>query len=222
MTAYDPEIWLESTVRCLKDYLEYKFHVSVSDGTNYVGENAYEVVPEFPGADLDLRKMPMQRTVIHFEIDEIVSQVVGLGDNIMEWTEDPANPGSIAPRYAQEHRLNLDVGIWASDASGGLTARLRAKQILQYALGGAEGITGLRDFTDGGDGMLEILEFSGGRFMLDKINDMQVFRMVECTLRLRVFSRTPLVDAQYGTAIEEIFIDPDVQIEDQGSLVEIE
>lgn len=222
MTTFDPEIFLESTIRCLHEYLVMKFHRSVSDGSQYVGENIYEVIPQFPGADLDLRKVPLLRTVIHFEIDNITSRPVGIGDNIYDWTEDPANPGSMAARYAQVHLLNIDIGIWASDASGGVTARSRAKQILQFALGGSEGIIQLRDFSDGGDGALEIMSFTGGRFIMDKVNDMQIFRMADCTLILRVYSRTPLDDALTAQAIEEILIDPDVYVDDNGTLVEIE
>jgi hypothetical protein len=213
MTVYDPEIWLESTIRCLKEYLEQEFNRSISDGQNYVGEDAYEIVAEFPATDLELRRMPMQKTIIHFEIDDIQSTLLGMGENIFASTYDPATE-TVIGRTGEVHAINFDVGIWASDASGGITARLRAKQTLQNALGGALGITKLRNFTDGGDGTLDILDFSGGRFVLDKINDMTVFRMAECTLTVRVFSRTPLDDALTGPAIEEIIQDPNLSVYD--------
>ncbi len=221
MTKYDPEQFIESTVRCLKEYLEHQFHVAVDDGENYIGEDAYEVVAEFPALGLELRRMPMQRTIIHFEIDDIQNIVIGMGENVFETTFDP-DTGMNINRTGAAHTINLDLGIWASDASGGTTARMRANQILHNALGGTLGITKLRNFTDGGDGMLELLSFSGGRFVLDKINDMTVYRMVECTLVLRVFSRVPLDDELNAPAIQEIDQDPNLSIEEDGNLIPIE
>ena len=81
MTKYDPEKWLESFVRVLKEYLEEEFNRSVYTDTEFVGLEAYEIVPEFPGAHYDLRKMPLDKTVVHFEIDDIESGLVGMGDN---------------------------------------------------------------------------------------------------------------------------------------------
>jgi hypothetical protein len=220
VTLYDPERWLETTVRCLKEYLEENFNKALTDGDEYVGLQVYEIVAEFPGPDLDLRKMPMDKTIIHFEIDDIQSGLLGFGDGIVDYLFDDAS-GSVAGRTGEIHLINLDVGIWASDRSGGVTARSRAKQILHNCLGSAASITRLRDFSSNGDGELELLGFTGGRFVPDRINDMPVHRMIECTLILRVFSRVPLEDTQYGPMILEIAVDPDMQINDEGVLVEV-
>jgi len=215
---YDPEKWLETTVRCLKEYLEQEFQVAITDGQNSVGDFAYQIVAEFPGTDMDAGKIPLDRTVIHFEIDDIVSRIIGFGDNVFDYTYDDVN-NTLTERTGETHRLVLDVGIWASDRSGGTTSRLRAKQILQSALGGARGIVRFRDFTDGGDGPIDIIGFSGGRFILDKINDMTVYRMVECNLELRVFSRDPLAPDMTGPTIEDIIIDDNLKIDiEDGSL----
>jgi hypothetical protein len=221
VTKYDPEEFLESTIRVLKEYLEQEFHRSVSVGAEYVGEQAYEVVPQFPGPDLDTRKMPMQRTIIHFEIDDIQSAPLGMGEGIYDQTYDPATE-MVTGRTGEGHLINLDVGIWASDASGGSTSRSRAKQILQNSLGGSRGVLKMREFSDAGveDGTIDIMSFSGGRFVMDRINDMQVFRMIECTLVVRVFSRVPLDDAQTGPAIIEIPIDPDTWIRNESGNLE--
>ena len=221
MTKYVPEDFIESTIRVLKEYLEQEFHRSVSAASEYVGEQAYEIVAQFPGPDLDLRKMPMQRTIVHFEIDDIQSSLIGFGENIFGKSYD-SGTGLLTTRTGEMHLINFDIGIWASDASGGTTARSRAKQVLQHSLGGARGIIRLLEFSDGGDGGLEIAGFSGGRFVMDRINDMQVFRMIECTLVVRVFSRVPLDDTQTGPAIEEIIQDPDLKITDSGTLVPVE
>src|SRR4029077_993749 len=84
---------------------------------------------------------------------------------------DYRDDGTQAGRSGEIHLINLDVGIWASDRSGGVTARSRAKQILQNCLGGARGIEKLRDFSDGDDGQLEIMSFTGGRFVPRPINE---------------------------------------------------
>src|SRR4029077_8965358 len=86
VTKYDPEQGLETKGRVLKEYLEKEFQVSVSDGQNYVGLDAYEIIAEFPGTLLDARKMPMQRTIVHFEIDDIQSNIIGFGDNVFSST----------------------------------------------------------------------------------------------------------------------------------------
>jgi hypothetical protein len=220
MTKYSPEEWLETTVRVLKEYLEGEFDRSVYDNDSFHGLDVYEIVPEFPAPSLDLRKMPMQKTIIHFEIDDITSRVVGMGDNIFGWAVDETT-GIGTAQEAQVHMVNLDVGIWASDASGGTTSRLRAKQILQNALGGARGISSLREFSNGGDGAMEVISFSGGHFVLDRINDMTVHRMVNCTLVLRVFSRNPPDPSMTGPAIMDVEIDPALSINDEGQIVEI-
>jgi hypothetical protein len=216
MTMYDPERWLESCIRCLKEYAEDRFNKSLTDEDgNYVGLEAYEIVMEFPGPDLDHRVMPFQRTIIHFEIDDIISQLVGLGDNVMRTDEIGVVPDNfLIPREAAMHRLNWDVGIWSTDASGGTTSRARAKQTLVQAFGMAGSINALRDFSDGGDGCLEIVGFSGGRFMGDRINDMGVYRMVECTLEIRVFSRSRAEDMEPMPAILSVLIDGDLFIID--------
>jgi hypothetical protein len=98
---------------------------------------------------------------------------------------------------------------------------MRAKQILTSALGGSRGITKLRDFSNGGDGCLEIMGFSGGRFMADRIGDMTVHRMSDAILVIRVMSRDPDEPDMHGTAIETIVQDPKLWIDENGSLVPI-
>src|SRR5207253_1125216 len=117
-TKYDPEHWLETTVRALKDYMNANLNTRI-----------YDVVMEFPGAIVDAEKMPIKKTIIHFEIDAIDSKPVGLGDNIFASNYDSGLHQN-SPQTAERHMINFDVGIWASDRSGGLTSRLRARQTL--------------------------------------------------------------------------------------------
>lgn len=203
MTAkYDPEHYLESTLRTLKDYAVANFNTQI-----------YEVVMEFPGADMDAGKLPNKKTVIHFELDDDASEAVGFGSNAFENNYDPALQ-QITPQYATMHTLSFDVGIWASDASGGTTFRMRAKQTLEFMFGmNSGGIERLREFSDNGDGVLEIVGFTGGRFIPDTAeNDVRLYRMVDCTLMIRVYSRTPIAIQQPIPTVEDHSQVPNVTI----------
>lgn len=190
--TYNPEDWLISTVRTLKSY--------VVDTIN--APNVYDVVMEFPGAQIDAATLPLPHTLFHFELDAIQELPVGFGDTPMKWGYDGA--GSVHPQWAHVHRMNFDVGIWASDKSGGTTSRMRARQWLTRLFSLPEGAERLRDYSDADDGVLEVLSFSGGRFIQDSANDTRLFRMVDGTLEIRVYSRTPIDDVVIGPAIEEI------------------
>lgn len=209
--TYNPEAWLESTVRELKDYVSQGVNSAVLDNnSNPSGLEIYDVVMEFPGPALDNGDIPLKKTVIHFEIDDVMSQHVGMGDNIFADNYDVATQ-SVNPQIARRHQVNFDVGVWASALSGGLTARLRARQILDDLLGAANGQIAFRDFATGDDGYVEILNYTGGRFILDTINDVPVYRMIDGQLEVRVFSRTKLATAT-GPAIEEIDQVPNLTI----------
>ena len=145
----------------------------------------------------------------------------GWATTIFSWTVDEET-GIGSAREAQIHILNVDVGVWATDRSGGTTSRLRAKQILQNALGGAMAITKMREFSYGGEGRIEFLSYTGGRFVVDKINDMQVFRIAESTLTARVFSRSPADPSMDGPAIMEIPIDPNLKIREYPGFVPLD
>lgn len=204
MTAvYDPEIFLESASRVLKDYVEANVNTRI-----------YEVVMEFPGAAVDAGLLPVKKTVIHFELDDIDSKPVGMGDGMFADNYDSVNQ-QITPQYASVHRLLWDVGIWASDASGGTTFRMRARQALEFLFGRNNGgIDRLREFSNNNDGVLEIIDFTGGRFVLDTTeNDHKaLYRMVNCQLEIRVFSRTPLSMAAPIPTVEDHTQAPDITI----------
>ena len=195
--GYDPEHHLESTVRELQSY--------VLDNIN---TRIYQVVMEFPGAMIDAMKMPMRKTIIHFGIDA--------QDDRFMWadpmTEEDNGDGTVTPRWAAEHRLNFDVGIWASDDSGGTTSRMRAAQILHSLFGYPASITNLRASSDGGDGTLDIIRYSGGMSAQDRVNDIRLYRMVNGELEIRVFSRSPATLVPPVPAIEDIVQAPNLTI----------
>lgn len=201
--VYDPEKFLESVSRVLKDYVERNIETRI-----------FQVVMEFPGADVDAGDLPLTKTLIHFELDDIDSKPVGMGDGMFASNYDSVNQ-QITPQYASVHRLLWDVGIWASDRSGGTTFRMRARQQLEFLFGRNNGgIDRLRTFSDNGDGVLEVIDFSGGRFVLDTAEGDQkvLYRMVGCSLEIRVFSRTPLVMASPIPTVENHSQDPNLNI----------
>lgn len=200
--TYDPEKFFETTLRTLKDYVEANINTRV-----------YDVVMEFPGSIVDAGKLPMKKTLIHFEVDSIDSGPVGFGDGMFEDNYNSTDQ-TITPQYAEIHVFTLDVGVWASDSSGGTTQRMRARQALEFMFGVNNGGTKkLRDFSDGGDGGIEILSFTGGRFVLDRTeNDVRLYRMVDCSLVLRAFSRTPISLGTPIPTVEGHTQDPNVTI----------
>jgi len=198
-TKYDPEKWLETTIRAINDYVK-----------NAINTGIYEVIMEFPAPIIEQRLMPFNKTIIHFEIDDMPERMIGMGDNVFRLNYDEPTE-TTNPQEAREQRINFDVGIWATDKSGGTTSRMRAKQILSNLFGGAQGFQALFDAANNDDGSVEILRYEGGRFAIDTINDVRVYRMIDAQLEVRVFSRTPLSSTP-GPAIEEILQDPDLTI----------
>jgi hypothetical protein len=200
--SYDPEKYLESTVHDLKNYVESGFNTRI-----------YQIVMEFPGAYLDASEMPMRKTIVHFEIDDIRDEYTGFGIEPMraDYSEDET---TVQGRWAGMHHINFDVGVWASDDSGGTTSRLRAKQILTQLFGYPSSVEALRQFSDGGDGSIEIVQWSGGMNAQDRVNDIRVYRAMNMTLDVRVFSRSPLpTDSSLAdTVIEDIVQQPNLTI----------
>lgn len=198
-TIYSPEIWLESLVRGIKDYV-----------TNKIDTDVYDVVMEFPGPLLDSSKMPLDKSVIHFEADDISSSPLGMGDAPVLENYDSGTQ-TVNPQWAVVNSVNFDVGVWTSDRSGGTTSRMRAMQILQQLFGFPSSVIALREATTGDDGGVEIMSYSGGRFALDTVNDVRVYRMVGGQLEVRIFSRYAPLDTP-APAIEGIGQSPNLTI----------
>lgn len=208
--TYNPEKWLESLVRTLQAYAEQGIDNAVKDNLGSpAGLEAYQVIMEFPGEVIDdVKNLPLQKTIIHFEIDDPQTRLVGFGDNIFNQNYDDVTE-TVSPQEARLHTVNFDVGIWSTDSSGGTTARMRAFQILNTLFSGSQATTALRTFSDGGDGPIDILRFAGGRFATERVNDINVYRTVGAELEVRVFSRTarpPAEPAITGVTVEEITI----------------
>jgi hypothetical protein len=225
VTKYNPELWLETLTRGIQTYAEEGFNNSVLDPlNNAVGSEVYDVMMEFPATNEILTKVPLAKTIVHFEIDIIEDIELGFsgnGQTIVQWNYDPGLQ-QVIPQEGVEHRVNFDVGVWASDRSGGTTARLRAYQNLIRLFQGKLAFDDLREATTrkvsgNFDGALEIFDFTGGRFLSESINDITLYRMVDCNLTIRCFSRTSPLRAPIPT-IEEIDQDAELIIDDNLTL----
>ncbi len=167
----DPNKWLISTFRSLKSYM-----------LNNTDADLYEIIFSFP-SDKDLDNyMPLSRTLVHFEIDEIVNTVFGFGDNVIDSVED--NAGNITEYEVRCHDINFEVGVWTSAKSGGTTQRLLAAQFLHDLFHGASARETLLTQTG-----LDIRSFTGGMFIKEEVNQLDIYRVSGMTLVLRVYSR---------------------------------
>lgn len=204
---YDPDNWLISLHRSLREYILRGFKNSVKNGNgDSIGDQVYQVEFDFPGSDQLARLMPLQKTLIHFVVDDIENPILGFGDAVVSRTPDPTNTYMIEEE-AVPHVVNYDVGIWASDDSGGSTARLEAYQVLNSLFSGPLAMNGCRVQTGG----VEIRSFVGGRFIIETINDVPVFRTVDTTLVVRVYERnTP--DLEDRPLADEIVQNPGLTV----------
>lgn len=222
-TTYNPESWLVTAMRSLADYLKWGLNNSIANiggiGFTPVVYDAVanpsgivEVVLGFPG-DLNSQKVPIPRAIVHLEIDNIDGRIIGQGDNIFRDNYDAVNE-TWNGQEAREHRISLDVGIWTSDRAGGTTLRLEIRQLLDDLFLGTKANRNLMAATESnfGDGGLEILDFTGGRFITETINDVRTFRMVDGSLEVRCYSRTRLDPADAVPSVETIEQSPGLSI----------
>ena len=190
---YDPRNWLDSLLGALEDYVKNEINNYIKSGSTPVGLNVYSVVFDFPAADAQPVKPDLTKTIIHFVIDDISNRRLGMGDNItkVNFTEPTGGTaGSYTREEAGWHEINFDVGIWASDVSGGETNRRRAYQMLTHLFDGEDAKLRMKQVTGG----VEILSFSNGRFAVDTLADVRVFRVIGAELVLRVFSSKLLAE----------------------------
>jgi hypothetical protein len=192
--AVDPDAWVITLFRALKNYVL----------TN-TDEDIYDIRFDFPNT-VDLGEfMPLDKTVIHFEIDDIQNPPIGFGENILQVDRDE-DTEQIVEHEAKQHRVEFDVGIWASTKSGGVTARLKAYQLLNDLFVGAQAYRNMLDITG-----IEVRNFSGGNFIKEEISDIDVFRVMNMNLTVHIFSRRTKGPAPF---IVEVLEDPSLTTSD--------
>ena len=174
--AFNPDDWLESLWRSLSSYV-------MSYGYSGLDPDIYQIMMGYPSGNDIGQLLPFRKTLIHFEIDNITDSVIGFGDQIVADYIDPIY-NTLTNYEANRHDLNLDVGIWASDESGGVTARLRAYKRLNDLFSGPGAYEAL--LTNVG---AELISFTGAQFAKEEIDNIDVYRVFNMTLVLRVYSR---------------------------------
>jgi len=204
VTEFDPDNWMTSLHRALEEYVRNEIDEYVQAAGNPVGLQVYEIVFDFPDSAEIAKESELPKTIIHFAVDDVDNIRLGFGNNFTNSVEeDRVEPASDLIRYHEGngHVVNFDVGVWASDQSGGSTARLIVYQMLYKLFGTQLGKEKLRESID-----VEIQRFNGGRFIIDKINDVRVFRIIDCEMVARVYSRTigdPLVIVDQEAVVDD-------------------
>jgi hypothetical protein len=184
MNTYDPTKWVTTMQRALKDYVEAEIDAAIGGG----GLNVFNVVFDYPVSAAAPLEADLTKTIIHLEIDDVLNTRIGFGRDVFAGAYTPgnvANAATLVESEARCHRVNFDVGVWASDLSGGSTSRLIALEILDSAFGGEMA----RHKCMAATGGVEITSFNGGKFVVDTLNDVRVFRIVDSALDVRVYSR---------------------------------
>ena len=205
---YDPANWLLSLHRALADQLRDEINEYVQAAGNPVGLQAYEVVMDWPEADDVADYVQLPKTVIHIATDDIDNRRLGFGDGITKGVEDTTgDPDTVTHYEGNEHVVNFDVGVWASDKSGGSSARMVVYQMLYKLFGTEAGKRRVREKTQG----VEIIRFNGGRFIVDRIGDVRIYRLIDAELVARVHSSTQLDTATIVDMEPEQ--DPDLEID---------
>lgn len=200
--TFNPDSWLTSALDSIQDYIRDALNNSILDANNNpAGSEIFDVVMEFPASTALPSGVEAGKTIVHFEIDDIDNTTLGFGESFVNRTiQDgtPSDPGYVTEEEAGRHVINFDVGIWASDKSGGPSNRALAYQTLDQVLRGPIARDNCMEQTQG----VELVRFQNGRFVTEMINDVRLFRMVGAELVVRVFSRK--------VAEPEILVDGDI------------
>jgi len=188
----DQDDWLISTFRALKNYFFTRLDPQV-----------YDIRFGFPSsADLG-EPLPLERPLIHLEIDDVNNDFLGFGDNVT-WEERDEYFNTVTDYEAQMHDINWDVGIWTSARNGGYTTCVTAWQALQDLL---HGPLAQRDCLAATD--IDIRSFTSGQCTRDQVDNVEIFRVVGMALITTVSNRKgsgPI------PMIQEIFIEPTIEV----------
>jgi hypothetical protein len=202
------EDWLTELWAALKGYAD--------EALGAFANVNYDIRLGFPPESVfsDDERMVLDNVIIHFEIDDVRNPVFGFGDNVIqsESLYDTPDPNDVTEVEAQQHIVNFDVGIWATQKAGGETARLRAYQRLTHVF---QGVEAYRDCSDKAG--IQIKSFEGGQNIIETINDITVWRVAGMTLQIQVFNRrykTPTTYIETITSEGTVHIDDTVIIED--------
>jgi hypothetical protein len=210
--VFDSEKWMTSLFRSLREYILEGIDGYVKSGATPIGLQVYDVVFDFPTAFEVPDKVPFRNedgnpvTVIHLVVDSIENKPLGFGPGVFSEEIVGAPSYTVTQVEGQGHEISWDVGVWASDASGGSTARLQVYEALTYLLDGPASQKACQSATEG----VLIRSFSGGRFLTETLNDIRLYRVVDCELVTHVFSAKQLTPS----TASDIVIDPELFIDE--------
>lgn len=173
---YDPLDYLTSTTRALEAYVTDLLHANAQIG------DVVDVEMSFPDTRSWDKKTPLQRALVHFELDDDPEVRLGLG---VPYTQDDNDDDTTVVSEPALHVLNFDVGVWTSPQAGGTTKRAQLRQALYAIFGPAGARQALTEATDG----LVVSSYGGGQDVLDRVNDLPVYRTAGITLIVKVFSK---------------------------------
>jgi hypothetical protein len=181
---FNPDRWITSMFNALTDFItsEIDGYVVENANGNPVGLQAFEISMDFPEASDLPQSSEFSKTIIHFAIDNIDNRRLGLGLQAVNAQETSSE---ITYQEGRQHLVNFDIGVWASDKSGGPSSRLQAYEMLDAILATDSARVKCHASTGG----IEIRQFNAGRFVTETANDLRVFRIVGAELDVRVFSR---------------------------------
>jgi hypothetical protein len=211
--VYDEKSWLVTLTRSLREYIEDSIDDYVRNNLNQPsGLDVYEIVFDFPSASEMEKKMPLSKSIIHLIVDDIDNQKLGFGSDVVNWYIVEDEKEGVYEEEAVSHVVNFDVGIWTTDKTGGSTARLMIYQMLHHLFYRPAAQEDLKAKTQG----VDVMRFSGGRFIQETINDITVFRLIDSELIVKIFSRTILKPSTEVTGFDlngGIFVDDEVIVD---------
>ena len=210
MTTYqfDPDSWLVTTHRAIQAYVANAFPEN-----DVHGDGLFDVEMGFPDTTAITKETPLDSVLIHFEQDDQEPLVIGFGTpGIEEFDEDTS---TVVLKEAVKVRFNFDVGVWVSAECGGATKRMETVERLANLFNTAVAKKTMREETNG----VYPAQFTGGRFVLDRVNDLPIWRATDMTLVVEVFGRV-IPDALVPAIVDGFTLDDNSMTIQDGSLDE--
>ena len=175
--AFDPTDWYVTTLRSIQAWVADKLQA------NPRFEDVVQVEMSYPDTTSWTKETPLPKTIVHFEVDDQDDPILGFGKpGVSTFDEENGEETFIE---AAMHMVNFDVGIWASAESGGATKRMEVRQALKDLFTTVGGKESFNADTEG----LWVVSFNGGRDVLDRVNDVPIWRTTGMELVVRVFSK---------------------------------
>ena len=172
--SYDPTNYLTTTLRSIQEYVTDQLHAATDIG------DVVDVEMSFPDTRSWMKTIPLERSLVHFELDDDPEMRLGFG--VPTTQDDDGDTTTLSEPVP--HELNFDVGVWTSAQSGGTTKRGQLRQALYAIFGPA---SARREFTE--QTGIVIKSYGGGHDVLDRVGDVPIYRTAAITLVASVFSK---------------------------------